>query len=363
MSRRKPKKSLFPKGFLWRLSAINILVIATAIAVSSWAVYHTACFLVEGMGNFGELRQKQFNATLFQYLWIFSVVIITFGSILHLHFVKKLIHPIHQLIESTQQMKKGKYPDPIDGTNDDEVGELVNHFNELVLQLKHNEKERKKMVADISHELRTPLANLNGYLKALENGMIDGNPDLYHSLLKESERMTLMLKQLEQLKEWDHVNVRNFIQKESLRVEKVIEQTIRMFDWSLKQEKIPLNLAIEKQSVFINEEGFQQVLSNLLDNAIQYYQGSGPIMVVGKIISEDRYRVTVTGPSQPITEEAEKRIFDRFYRIDPSRNRKTGGSGLGLAIAKEIVEQHGGNIGLIRGEEQNSFWFDVEIEQ
>lgn len=364
MSRLKRQKTWLPKGFVWRLSAINILFLTISIAISGWAVYHTACFLVEGMTSFSETRQKQFNATLFQYLWIFSLITITFGSVLHYYFVNKLIRPLRQLIDSTQQMKQGTFPKPLKPKNHDEVGELMIHFNEMVSQLQYNETERKKMIADISHELRTPLANLNGYLQALKNGVVVGNTELYDALLQESKRMTMMLEQLEQLKEWDHLREQSFIHKERCQIDKVIDQSVRMFDWSLKEARIPLKRSIEKQELYMNREGIHQVLSNLLDNAIQYYRdddGRNSIQIEGKMMPNDMYRVSVTGPSDDISKEDEHRIFERFYRIDHSRNRATGGSGLGLAIAKEIVDQHHGKIGLERGGKHNSFWFELPV--
>src|SRR5690625_6216603 len=82
----------------------------------------------------------------------------------------------------------------------------------------------------------------------------------------------------------------------------------------------------------------QQVLNNLLANAIQYYEGEQAIVVTGKVVA-GAYCVSIAGESQPISAESQKHVFERFYRVDPSRNRGTGGTGLGLAIAKEIVHQ------------------------
>src|SRR5690625_6730238 len=94
----------------------------------------------------------------------------------------------------------------------------------------------------------------------------------------------------------------------------------------------------------MNIEGIQQLLSNLIDNAIQYYEGSGHIMITGAQI-DHVYKISVSGPSTLIFEKEAELIFDRFYRQDESRSRETGGSGLGLAISKQIVLNHGGKIG------------------
>ena len=354
-------KSFIPKGFLWRLTILNVFVVATTIAVSGWAIYNTACFLVEGMGNLDIQRQGQFNATLFQYLWIFSIIGVLVGSMLHFYLTKKLIKPIRQLINSTKQMKKGEYPKPIKVVSQDEVGELVKQYNGLIQQLEINESHRQKLVSDLSHEFRTPLANLNGYLHALESGVIEGEKKLYTSLYKEANRLTQMVEQFEQFKEWDYIKSQSIIEKQSVDIADQIDQCAAMFRWRLIKAEIPIQVDVNTHHITIHIEGVQQVLSNLLDNGIRYYQGDVGITINGKL-SAGAYRISITGQGQPIPEPEQDKIFDRFYRIDNSRSRDTGGTGLGLAIAKEIVERHGGKIGVETVGNRNTFWFTLPCE-
>lgn len=324
-------------------------------------MYHTACFLVEGFANLEQQKQSQFNTTLFQYLLLFSVVGIIIGSMIHFYLIKKLIHPIRKLIKSTKQLQKGHYPDQITTTSKDEMGELTEQYNLLIQQLKTNESHRQKLVSDLSHELRTPLANLNGYLQALKSGVIEGNTDLYQSLHAESERMTHMLEQLDKLKEWDHVSTQAITQKEAVDIKEQIRQCTVMFEWALSEAHIELHMNIEREYVNMNISGIQQVLSNLIDNAIQYYDGSDPIVVKGEKIAS-KYRISVTGPSTPILESEAEHVFERFYRQDKSRNRQTGGSGLGLAISKQIIANHDGDIGYEKIGDLNMFWFTIPLK-
>src|SRR5699024_10312983 len=134
-----------------------------------------------------EANQKQFDSTLYYYLWIFSFIAIIIGSIIHYYLTKKTIRPLKRLTESTKSMKEGNYPKPLEVTTNDEIGQLTSHFNGLIQQLKNNHEHRQKLVTDLSHELRTPLSNLNGYLYALKNGVIEGEEELYESLYEESE--------------------------------------------------------------------------------------------------------------------------------------------------------------------------------
>lgn len=354
------KKLQLPKQFLWRLTLLNIVVVASFIVFSSVAIYNTACFLVDGMGTMNEQKQNQFNSTLFNYLWIFSLTAIVIGSVIHFYLTKKLIHPLRRLIESTKSMKQGQYPSPIEVTTEDETGQLIGHFNELILQLKNNHEHRQKLVSDLSHEFRTPLSNLNGYLNALKDGVIEGDSKLYQSLYAESRHLITMVEQLDQLKEWDYVAHQQLSEKSLMDMSMLIEQSVEMFRWSLEEAGIAIKVEADHGQVNVYNGGIPQVVSNLIDNAIRYYQGDDPIRIKGGKI-ESEYRFSITGPSQFIPLEDYDKIFGRFYRIDASRNRETGGTGLGLAISKEIIEHHHGNVGIISRGNYNTFWFTLPL--
>lgn len=332
-----------PKSFLWRLTIVNVFVISSAILLTGWAVYETACFLVDGIGNFSVIRQQQFNATLFEYLLIFTGIAVCISSVIHFYVTRKLISPINELIEAIKILKKGTYPAPITIQSKDEVGKLVSHYNELLYQLQKNEEQRKKLVDDVSHELRTPIANLTGYLYALKSGDLQGSKQLFAALHEQTERLTNMVEQIERLNEWDDHTKQQHTKKETVQIKEIVDQCIQLFSLKCDQTGLRIDADIEREEVFIHKEGIRQVVTILLDNAIRYYEGNGSISVIG-MKQDSAYVISVSGPGAPINREEQSKIFDRFYRIDPSRNRKTGGSGLGLAIAKEIIENHKGTI-------------------
>ncbi|MFD1039996.1 sensor histidine kinase [Virgibacillus byunsanensis] len=361
MSLTRKITSFFPKGFLWRLTFLNSLIITVAITVCSWAIYNVACFLVEGMGNFDVQRQQQFNATLFNYLWIFITISVIAGSLLHFYLIKRLIKPIRNLTKSTEQMKRGDYPNPVPVSGQDEIGQLVEQYNSLIQQLQLNDQHREKLVSDLSHEFRTPLANLKGYLHALKQGDVKGNETLYQSLYQESERLMLMVEQLEQLKEWNYVSSQSITKRQIVQITEVVDQCVAMFEWTLKKAQIPIQVDADPSELPLHVEGVQQVISNLLDNAIRYDQSNSPIVVKGERI-QDSYRISIAGFSELIPETDKENIFKRFYRVESSRSRDKGGSGLGLAIAKEIVDRHNGMIGVDTDHGKNVFWFTLPIE-
>src|SRR5699024_4297350 len=133
------KRKWLPSRFLWRITLVNFLVITIAIIVSGWAIYHTACFLVDGMGNFTGAGQEQFNATLFQYLILFGGIGLFIGILVQFYFTKKLLKPIEALVQSTKMLQQGIYPSPIPTEGDDEIAELTKQYNELLAQLQRNE--------------------------------------------------------------------------------------------------------------------------------------------------------------------------------------------------------------------------------
>jgi two-component system sensor histidine kinase BaeS len=349
-----------PKRLLWRLTIINIVIVASFIVLSSWAIYNTACFLADGLVRMNNQKQAQFDSTLFQYLWIFSISTIVIGSLIHFNLTKKMMQPLKELMESTRKMKQGHYPRPLATKTEDEIGQLIGHFNELVQQLKENQDNRRKVVSDLSHEFRTPLSNLNGYLNALSNGVIEGDQKLYRSLHNETKRLISMVEQLEELKEWDYLSKQKFSEKEPVDMQLLIAQSLELFRWSLLKAGIKVDVKVESGIVNVNNGGIQQVLGNLIDNAIRYNRGIEPIKIKGEN-TKSEYMLSVTNSGQPIPLEEQDQIFERFYRVDPSRSQHSGGTGLGLAISKEIVEHHDGKIGIRTEGNHHTFWFTLPL--
>lgn len=340
------------------MTFVNIFIVASFIVLSSLAIYNTACSLANDLG--GGNHQQQFDSTLFQYLLIFSTSAIVVGSLIHFYLTRKLIRPLRLMIESTKIMKEGQYPKPIEVTSDDEMGQLMGHFNDLVQQLKDNQEHRKKLVSDLSHELRTPLSNLNGYLNALDHGVIEGNQELYQSLHQEAKRLISMVDQLDQLKEWDYVSKQTFLEKESLDMPLLINQSVELFHWSLKKSGLAIDVDAEPGTVNVYRGGIQQVMGNLIDNAIRYHSGKGSIRIKGENKST-YYMFSISGYGKEIPDKKSSKIFERFYRTNQARTRDSDGTGLGLAISKEIIEHHRGQIGVTSDDHYHTFWFSIPL--
>ncbi|WP_251629034.1 sensor histidine kinase [Sporosarcina luteola] len=345
-----------PKTIFWRLTLLNFVITALFIAISSWAIYNTACILFEGMSN---NRAEAFRQALRKDLWVFSISAILIGGVFHIWLNQKLIRPLQLLIGKIKELKAGGNPGMVQIQTTGEMEELIRHFNELTDQLEFNRRQQKKFISDLSHEIRTPVTNLNGYMNALKTGLVDGSPEMYEALHQETIRLIDLLKQFDSLKEWEIRRHGYDVERECTEIAAVVAQSASMFEWKLRDRSIPWELDIEPTVFKMNRAAITQVLANLLDNAIRYYDGPGPIWIIGRS-GGGRYTISVKGPGLPIPTEAPEILFERFTRMEPSRHRDLGGAGLGLAISREIVERHGGKVGVETDGRVHRFWFWVE---
>lgn len=355
---------MLPRGLIWKITLLNITTIVFLTIFIGWSIYTTACSLTAGIGDLEAQKQGQFNTTLLYYVLVFIMIAIFLGVSLHLFFTRKILRPIQKLIDSTKLMKRGRYPKQITVHSRGEISELIEQFNEMVKRLERNELERNKTITNLSHEIRTPLSNLSGYLKALSSGVIEGKQDIYSSLYHEAQRMSSMIEQLDQLKEWDRKNSGDN-QYTEVRISELVNQCVAMFQLKLAQEHIDVNTHVEDEVLYIRRPGIEQVVNNIFQNAIQYYEGKGEaIAITGeRCLEKNCYFLSITGPSKQLSDEERLQIFNRFYRVDSSRSRETGGTGLGLAIAKEIVHYHGGSIGVHSENNANTFWFTIPLHE
>ncbi|WP_078594746.1 sensor histidine kinase [Evansella clarkii] len=360
LSNRTPSRF---KGIIWRLTGVNFILVTFLVLLSSIVIYNTACFLVEQMPDVNEQRQTTFNEDLYTYLVWISPAIIIIGTGVHFYLTKKMLKPVRELVSSTKVLRYGQYPEHVETNSSDEIGELAENFNQLIDQLKRNEAARDKMLKDLAHELRTPLSNINGYLEAMKNGVIEGSPKLYGALHKESERLIGMINQLDDLNERSLQEQSLTRKKEWTRADELLAETLHLFRWEMKKRGIACRIEAEEAKVYIHQKLISQAVMNLLQNAVQYYSGEGEILLEGKI-QKETYKFSVTGPGEPIPAENREWLFERFYKVDGSRNTRKGGSGLGLAIVKELVTvHHSGEIGLDTDGKTHSFWFTIPLEK
>tara|TARA_A100001011_G_C14318219_1_gene848994 strand:- start:1262 stop:2284 length:1023 start_codon:yes stop_codon:yes gene_type:complete len=210
--------------------------------------------------------------------------------------------------------------------------------------LKDKEEYRKEFIGNISHELKTPLFTIQGYVLTLLEGAIE-DKKVREKYLKRTakgvERLIYVVKDLDLITQFES-GIKT-IDRKYFDLGQLIENVFELLEIQALKNKITLSFDQEYQNnlnVFADEERIQQVLTNLIINSLKYGVKNGKTVVNFEELSEEKILVRVTDNGEGIQEEHMPRLFERFYRVDKSGNRKAGGSGLGLAIVKHIIEAH-----------------------
>lgn len=269
---------------------------------------------------------------------IFCVVSIVAGGL----FAHKISRPITKTAEIAKQISSGDYSIRFESkSKTKELDMLISSINDMAYTLDRQEQHRKQITADIAHELRTPLTAIRSHLEAMVEGLWDATPERLNSCVEEVNRLSNLIADLDRLAKLEQENLKLNIDNVDLleitqTVCKNFEKEAYNKNITISQEGVNCNIKADKDRII-------QVITNLLSNAIKYTQSNGHIKVV---VTDDIVNgiVIVEDNGIGISKKDLSYIFERFYRTDQSRNRKTGGAGIGLTIAKSIVEAHRGKI-------------------
>lgn len=281
--------------------------------------------------------------TLFYVLVAASLIILIPTVIAGNLLSKFVLQPIQKLIETMKINIHDKNWQLIEVENEskDELYEMVTTFNELMRQLKESFKKQEQFVSDASHELKTPLSIIKSYAELLKRRG-KANPELITESIdvieQEAERMQLLVNQL-----LDLAKNKQALPHEPIDLVPLVKKVHRIFA-DAYDRKIHLDIAEKSVLIKGNEKQIEQVVYILLSNAIKYSEKEIALYLY---VKQQFAVLDVIDKGIGIPEEEQKRIFDRFYRIDKARSRQTGGTGLGLAIANEIVKHHGGTIEVV----------------
>ena len=230
--------------------------------------------------------------------------------------------------------------------------------------LEDSERQRRAMVSDVAHELRTPLANIQGHIEAMQDGLLQPDAENLGTVHQQTLHLNRLVNDLALLASAESRELS--LTMEPTSIHEIVEEVIESFRPRADAASVDLSGATlaDLPPVPLDQLRIRQVLSNLIDNAIRHTPAGGSVAVSAEPRDHDVVRVVVadTGPGIPPADLPH--IFDRLYRVDPSRDRATGGSGLGLTIARQLVEAHRGTIWAESTEGQGSrFGFDLPVRQ
>jgi two-component system, OmpR family, sensor histidine kinase BaeS len=341
----------------------RIAMVALAVAWLALAIVTVGVMIVGGQlfmdlmkahGESTESSREMFESTVLVVLGVAVLVSVALSVLLAVLAGRWLSRPLRRLSAAARRVARGDYATRIERTGPEEIVSLTDSFNQMSASLEQQERLRREFVANAAHELRTPLTNLKGYLEGLRDGVIRPDRSTFESLWEEVERLVRLSDSLNTLAEEPpsaavvDVDVTRAIHTAvELSRPAAVARSLR---WRLEIPPVLLARA--------DPDHLAQVLANLLQNAVRYTPEGGEITISAEPRPGD-VLVAVRNTGAAIAADEMPRLFERFYRIDRSRDRRSGGAGIGLAIVKQLVEMAGGRVGAESRDGSTTFWFTL----
>lgn len=276
--------------------------------------------------------------------------------LLLLNFSRRILFPLGEINHAAREYAKGNFETTIPVERHDEIGELVDSLHFMASELSKSEQYRKEFISNISHDFRSPLTSIKGYLEAMLDGTIP--KELYERylsvLLDETTRLTKLTEGLVALKTFN--GNAPILHITSFDIIKAIKRTRNTLEGQCEKKNISIQISspITYCMVDADKTKIQQVLYNLIDNAIKFSNSNGEITITLKELGQHRISISVKDNGIGIPRSEQTRIWERFYKVDNSRGKDKKSHGIGLAITKEIIHAHNEQINLISTENVGS---------
>lgn len=283
-------------------------------------------------------------------LVIRSITVIGIFSIITAVFIiwllsRRALTPITSIVDTSKKLSEGDFSKriEIEQNSQNELNEIIHAFNYMAKELEKLDKQRKTMIADIAHELRTPLTNLKGYIEGWADGVIKPNKNTLTILNIQVDNLSKIIDDLSTLSLAESGMLNMDVTSFNLNSE--INNIIKIFKPRFQEHNVKTSNKTDK-TIIINYDlqRFTQIITNLVNNAIIAMENKDSNITFESLIKSNTLTLIITDTGKGIAKKDLTNIFERFYRIDSSRNRKSGGSGLGLSIVKYLVESHKGKI-------------------
>lgn len=295
--------------------------------------------------------------------YLMLIILFLLSLIILIFFTEMVYLPLRKITEATEQYASGNMHYEFQIESEDEIGYLGATLSYMASEIARSGDDQKKFVANVSHDFRSPLTSIRGYLEAMLDGTIP--PEMHEKylniVLNETERLTKLTNSLLTL---NNLNTRGMLlEKSTFDINRVIRNTAASFEGTCKRKTIAIELILTGDELYVNADvgKIQQVLYNLLDNAIKFsHQDS--VIKIETTEKHNKIFVSVKDTGIGIPKDDQKLIWDRFYKSDLSRGKDKKGTGLGLSITKEIIRAHGEHINVISTEGVGSeFLFSLPV--
>ncbi|HEY8169090.1 MAG TPA: ATP-binding protein [Candidatus Limnocylindrales bacterium] len=349
------------RGLATRIAAAALLTAGAAVAVLALGVAivggDTFAALMMAHGETAEVAQAMFDQSLRGVLIVSVALAVALAVGLAVVVARMLTRPLDEVGRAARRIADGDYAARVPRDGPEEIASLADSFNQMAAALQEQERLRREFIANAAHELRTPLTNLQGYLEALRDGVIEADAATYDSLWEEADRLVRLARSLDALA----VGESNAepARKVELDLGPLLEASVALVRPALEGRDIE----IERRWPAVlpargDPDHLAQVLANLLQNAVRYTADGGQVTVSGES-RPGSVLVSVVNTGEPIPAADLPHVFERFYRVEKSRDRASGGAGIGLAIVKQLVEGDGGRVGAESSPSGTRFWFSL----
>lgn len=283
--------------------------------------------------------------------YIMLVILFLLSLIILIFFTEMVYIPLRKITEATEQYASGNMHYEFTVESEDEMGYLAAILSYMASEIARSEDDQKKFVANVSHDFRSPLTSIKGYLEAMIDGTIP--PEQYEKyltiVLNETERLTKLTNSLLTL---NNLNTKGMmLNKTDFDINTIIRSVAASFEGTCRQKMIGIELVLTGDEMYVvaDMDKIQQVLYNLLDNAIKFSHHNS-VIKLETVEKHNKVFVSVKDSGIGIPKDDLKLIWDRFYKSDLSRGKDKKGTGLGLSITKEIIQSHGEHINVISTE-------------
>ncbi|MBR1443310.1 MAG: HAMP domain-containing histidine kinase [Firmicutes bacterium] len=326
------------QGTLGGIFSNSVLMVGYPVKVGDYTV--GAIFMTSPMT---ELQETKYDS--YRIIIIGTCIAIIIGFLLISVSSLKMTQPLMQLNKAAKEIASGDFEKRLDIKSNDEIEQLAESFNEMAESLYEQERRRREFISNISHDLRSPLTSMRGFLQAIIDGTIPEEKVEHYLniILDESDRLAIMANNILDINKLE--SPEETMKYSEFDINDLLRDTVRRFEERVAKKDIKVNISFAETETIVKAdiEKIQRVIYNLMDNAIKFLDIGGTIDIITRV-KEKKVYISVMDNGRGISRDDQKRIFDRFYKVDTSRGKDKKGSGLGLSIVKDFVKLHGESI-------------------
>jgi len=335
-------------------AAVGLVILAVGVAVVGAEAFTD---LMMEAGDTAEHAREMYDDSVTTVVVAASILAVVASIALAVVLGRMLARPLDEVSAAARRVADGDYAARVPRDGPEELASLADSFNQMAASLERQEAMRRDFIANAAHELRTPLTNLQGYLEALRDGVITADRATYVSLHEEADRLVRLSRSLDALAEGDAGTSPPLLVDIDLSA--AVQAAVELAAPSVERAGLRLETDIPVAlPARADPDRLSQVLANLLSNAVRYTPSGGTVTVRAERRPGD-VLISVLNTGEGIPPEDLDRVFERFYRVEKSRDRGRGGAGIGLAIVKQLVEQSGGRVGAESRDGLTRFWVSL----